>query len=130
MTARPAPELAARVGRALDGVADPCLAAAGIDGSIVDLGLVQAVRADEAGAVEVEVALTEVGCAFTHHLLDAVWRTVQSVDGVRAVEVRPVWTWTPEQMTGELAGRLRHRSEALPALLGDRGRRHLPVLTS
>ena len=40
---------------ALDTVKDPCMGAAGLDLSIVDLGLVYGVEVDEGGAVNVEM---------------------------------------------------------------------------
>lgn len=113
-----------RVAVALDGVADPCLAAAGIPGSVVDLGLVQDVREPAPGVVEVDLALTEVGCAFTHHLVDAVERTVSAVEGVQRVQVAPVWTWEPGHARPALRADLRARAERLPEQLGPR----LPVL--
>lgn len=124
----PDPVLAARVGAALGTIADPCLDAAGIKGSIIDLGLVQDIRADQAGQVEVDLSLTEMGCAFTHHLLDAVWTTARAVSGVRQVEVSPIWTWAPDQMVESLEVELRQRSAVLPQVLGD-GRRSLPLFT-
>lgn len=122
----PDPELAARVGAALGTIADPCLDAAGINGSIVDLGLVQDIRADRAGRVEVDLSLTEIGCAFTHHLLDRVWTTVLAVQGVEQAEVSPIWTWATEQMAAPLAAELRARSAVLPQILGTRA---LPLIT-
>lgn len=129
----PAPELARRVGQALAAIADPCLAAAGIPGSIVELGLVQDVRAEASGRVEVDLSLTEMGCAFTHHLLDAVWTAVEGAEGVTEVEVRSVWTWEPDQIDPSLEGRIRERAAALPEVLGGRAvpaHRRLPVLTA
>jgi metal-sulfur cluster biosynthetic enzyme len=120
MSAGPDPSLAAAVGAALDQIADPCLAAAGIRGSIVDLGLVQSVRADTDGDVVVELSLTEMGCAFTHHLLDRVWAAVEGLEGVHTATVTPIWTWTPAHMRDDLAGRLRQHAAALPDVLGRR----------
>lgn len=129
----PAPELASRVGRALGTIADPCLAAAGIAGSIVELGLVQDVRAEEGGRVQIDLSLTEMGCAFTHHLLDAVWTAVEAVEGVTEVEVTPVWTWEPDQIDACLEERIRERAAALPEVLGGAAvpaHRRLPVLAA
>lgn len=128
----PARELASRVAAALSAIADPCLAAAGIPGSITDLGLVQDVRADADGRVAVDISLTEMGCAFTHHLLDAVWTAVEGVEGVLAATVTPTWTWSPEQIRPPLATAIRERAEALPDQLGMQAvpaHRRLPVLT-
>ena len=126
--AAPDPRLTARVAQALSTIDDPCLAAAGIPGSITELGLIQDVRADEGGVVEVDISLTEMGCAFTHHLLDRVWNTVEAVDGVTSATVSPIWTWSPAQMGGALRARLDESTGALPDMLG--GHRRLPLLTS
>ncbi len=109
--------LETRVREALASVADPCLAAAGIGGSVLDLGLVQELRIDDAGRVGIDLSLTEVGCAFTHHLLDTVTRRVEAVDGVTSVTVVPTWTWRPEHMSEALGQRLRAGSAELPRLL-------------
>lgn len=109
--------LRAAVQVALRLVADPCLAAAGITGSIVDLGLVQDLRVGSDGRVEIDLSLTEMGCAFTHHLHDAVGRQVEAVPGVVNVAVIPTWTWRPEQMTPALSATLRDGAASLPRLL-------------
>lgn len=109
--------LEAGVREALASVADPCLAAAGIGGSVLDLGLVQDLRLDDAGRVEIDLSLTEMGCAFTHHLLDTVARRVEAVDGVTSVTVVPTWTWRREHMSDALGERLRASSAELPGLL-------------
>lgn len=125
------PGLATSVGRALGHIDDPCLAAAGLPGSIVDLGLVQNISADSRGAVDVTVALTEMGCAFTHHLIDRITRVAEAVEGVTAAHVTTVWTWTPEQMDAGLAQRLTAQSDLLESRLGPTSRlsARLPIVT-
>ncbi len=109
--------LEAAVRNALADIADPCLAAAGIPGSIIDLGLVQDLRVDVDGRVQIDLSLTEMGCAFTHHLLDAVTRQVTAVDGVIDVTVIPTWTWRPGHMSASLGAKLRSSTSALSGLL-------------
>jgi metal-sulfur cluster biosynthetic enzyme len=110
------------VNDALEHVADPCLAAAGVPASVVDLGLVQDVHVSGDGAVEVSLSFTEVGCAFTHHLVDAVLRAVEGAAGVTSATVTPVWTWQPGHTRPELVAELRQRTEALPLAIGTPGR--------
>lgn len=92
--------LEARVHRALAGVADPCMALSGLGLSIADLGLVRDVRVD-GGRVEVDVTFTEVGCAFSIRILDAVERAVRALEGVGEVTVTPVWRpgWSREDLS-------------------------------
>lgn len=127
----PDPALATRVAQALSAIEDPCLAAAGIPGSIIELGLVQDVRATDDGSVAVDISLTEMGCAFTHHLLQRVWDAVEAVEGVGEATVTPTWTWSPAQMADPLRARVASASAALPDALpmAAGGRRRLPVLT-
>jgi metal-sulfur cluster biosynthetic enzyme len=97
---------------ALDGVRDPCLSAAGLDLSIVDLGLVGEVRVD-GKSVNVEVTFTEPGCMFTHRIIANIEEMVTEA-GAEAVEVTPRWSpiWTEERMTRRGArafGEIRNR---------------------
>lgn len=97
----------ARVRTALDGVADPCMASAGLDLSVADLGLVCDVRV-EGRTVEVDLTFTELGCAFTHHLLDAVERAVDGVEGVEEVRITPVWLprWSRDRLSSRARSEL------------------------
>ena len=113
----PSTDVRAAVDTALCGVADPCLAAAGLGGSVRDLGLVQDVRVDDGGAVEIDLSFTEYSCAFTHHLVDAVERAASSVDGVTDVTVRPVWSWRPDHAQPQLRAALRENAARLPVML-------------
>lgn len=113
---------------ALEAVKDPCMGAAGLDLSIVDLGLVYGVEI-EAGAVNVEMTFTEIGCVFTHVIGTGVYDAVEALPGVESVELTPRWLpiWTEDRLN-ERASR---------ALSGNRGamlrklkRKSLPVTVS
>jgi metal-sulfur cluster biosynthetic enzyme len=88
------------VHEALDRVKDPCMQAAGLDLSILDLGLVYGVEAQEDGRVRIDMTLTELGCIFTHRIFGAVYDAVEALPGVKGVEVVPRWTpvWTEERL--------------------------------
>jgi metal-sulfur cluster biosynthetic enzyme len=105
------------VERALDTVLDPCMDLAGVPTSIVDLGLVRDVRVT-GGDVEVVITFTEMGCAFTHNVLDMVHERVEVLPGVESVRTTVDWspTWSPEDLLGparrtlaEAKARLRSR---------------------
>jgi metal-sulfur cluster biosynthetic enzyme len=87
------------VWRALDEVIDPCLAAAGHRISVVDLGLISRVDAMP-GAVEIGITFTEVGCPFTHRVIDQIESRVLGLRRFETVRVVPEWrpAWTPERM--------------------------------
>ncbi len=112
----------AAVDAALDTVPDPCMELAGAPTSIVELGLVRDVRVVD-GDVEVVVTFTEMGCAYTHAVLDMVHQRVEVLPGVRSVRTTVDWTptWSPEDLLGparqalaDAKGRLRSRG-AVPA---------------
>ena len=113
---------------ALEAVKDPCMGAAGLDLSIVDLGLVYGVEIED-GAVNVEMTFTEIGCVFTHVIGSEVYDAVEALPGVESVELTPRWLpiWTEDRLN-ERASR---------ALSGNRGamlrklkRKSLPVTAS
>jgi metal-sulfur cluster biosynthetic enzyme len=81
-------------------VPDPCAAAAGLDLSIVDIGLVYDVTVDQ-DRVEVALTFTELGCQFTHRIVADVTDSVRALDGVEAVRVRPCWSppWSPDRLS-------------------------------
>jgi metal-sulfur cluster biosynthetic enzyme len=115
-----AAEVEARILQALAGVEDPCMAAAGHDLSIIDLGLVRDIRVD-GSRVEVEVTFTEVGCAFTHHVMDGIHRACESVPGIDDVQVAPTWqpTWSRDFMNDRartVLGDARQRLSLLPTV--------------
>ncbi len=85
---------------ALGTVKDPCMVAGGHDLSILDLGLVYGLEAQEGGRVRVDMTLTEVGCIFTHRVFGDVYEAVEALPGVTEVEVVPHWTpvWPEERL--------------------------------
>jgi metal-sulfur cluster biosynthetic enzyme len=84
---------------ALDEVKDPCMQAAGLDLSIVDLGLVYDVTVEER-CVTVAITFTEIGCIFTHTIGVKVHDTVMALPGVEQVEISPRWLpiWTHDRL--------------------------------
>jgi metal-sulfur cluster biosynthetic enzyme len=92
---------------ALGTVGDPCVLAAGLELSVVDLGLIGGVEVDGAsGRVRVEITFTEVGCVFTHRVIANIEDALLAVPGVTHVEVMPRWApaWTEARMNAKAAG--------------------------
>jgi metal-sulfur cluster biosynthetic enzyme len=85
---------------ALDTVKDPCMEAAGLDLSVLDLGLVYGVEVQEDGRVRVDMTLTEIGCIFTHRVIGAAYDAVEALPETKEVEVVPRWApvWTEERL--------------------------------
>lgn len=113
---------------ALDTVKDPCMGAAGLDLSIVDLGLVYGVEVDD-GAVNVEMTFTEIGCVFTHVIGSGVHDAVGALPGVESVELTPCWLplWTEDRVNEKASKAL---SGNRSAMLEKMKRRSLPLATS
>jgi metal-sulfur cluster biosynthetic enzyme len=101
----PLPDSAA-VMAALGRVIDPEI---GI--SIVDLGLVNWLRIDSAGAVKVVIVLTVPGCPYVQDLGAQAAKEVLAVQGVRRVEVRmdPTLPWDPSRLSPEAKEQYRKR---------------------
>jgi metal-sulfur cluster biosynthetic enzyme len=93
-------ELAGRVLEALAAVPDPCMAFARLDISVRDLGLVRDVRV-HGDIVDVDLTFTELGCSFSHHLVEEVRTAVEAVEGVGEARVSPVFAplWSREEMS-------------------------------
>jgi len=110
---------------ALDMVKDPCMGAAGLDLSIVDLGFVYGVEVDEGGAVKVEMTFTEIGCVFTHVIGSGVYDAVGALPGVESVELTPRWLplWTEDRVNAKASKAL---SENRGAILQKMKHRSLP----
>ena len=88
---------------ALQSIRDPCLQAAGLDLSIVDLGLIGKVAA--AGSqVDLEITFTEPGCMFTHRIIAQI-HDVLAERGAEVVNVVPRWTpaWTDKRLSPRAA---------------------------
>jgi len=88
------------VRQALETVKDPCMVAGGLDLTIVDLGLVTDVAINDDN-IRIEITFTEVGCQFTHRVIDSIYTAVEAVSGEAEVQVVPQWNkaWTPEWMS-------------------------------
>jgi metal-sulfur cluster biosynthetic enzyme len=111
------------VREALDRVKDPCMQAAGLDLSILDLGLVYGVEVHEGGSVRVDLTLTELGCIFTHRVFGAVYDAVEALPGVKEVEVVPRWSpvWTPERLNQKATRALEGSRNAMFRVMKGRG---------
>lgn len=83
------------------------MAAAGLRLSITDLGLVRSVRIRGRHA-DVEVAFTEPGCPFSHHVLSAIYEALDDFTDIDSIQVRPSWSppWTPSDIVPEARERL------------------------
>lgn len=101
--------IVASVRKELDAIYDPCSLSAAMPVSIVDLGLVRSVTADEEGNVEVTVGATSPGCVLCPTVM---WRGVQEVvtkvDGVRSANLRvdTDFFWTPAAMNQDVRAAL------------------------
>jgi metal-sulfur cluster biosynthetic enzyme len=113
---------------ALDTVKDPCMGAAGLDLSIVDLGLIYGVEVDD-GAVNIELTFTEIGCVFTHVIGSEVYDAVGALPGVERVELTPSWLpiWTEDSLNDKASKAL---SGNRNAMLQKLKRRSLPLSAS
>ena len=112
---------------ALDTVKDPCMGAAGLDLSIVDLGLVYGVEV-AGGVVNVEITFTEIGCIFTHVISSEVYDAVGALDGVESVELTPRWLpiWTEDRLNEKASKAI---SGNRNAMLRKMKRKSFPVVT-
>ncbi len=83
---------------ALKGVYDPEI---GID--IVNLGLVYDVDIQDEGNVGIKMTLTTPGCPLGSTVQEAVKAVLESIDGVKNVDVQIVWDppWNPSMMSDE-----------------------------
>ncbi|MEQ8166412.1 MAG: metal-sulfur cluster assembly factor [Alphaproteobacteria bacterium] len=101
----------------LGGVADPCMAAVGLDLSVVDLGLIYDVDLDD-GHVSVTMTFTEIGCQFTHVVVSGSYDAIEALPGVASVKVVPCWEplWTEARLTEKAASALALSGVALHRL--------------
>lgn len=88
------------VERSLQAVIDPCMEAAGLGLSIVDLGLVRRISVTEA-TIAVELGLTEPGCGFTHALVTRIDDAIAAIAGEREIRTSFNWSdpWTEERLS-------------------------------
>lgn len=97
----------ADVMRTLDGIGDPCSAAAGAPGSIVEMGLVRSVTVDR-GIVGVDLWLTEPTCLMGPAFVRTARERIAGLPGVTTVDVviTSGLDWRPSDMRPEYAARL------------------------
>ncbi|GBD02799.1 hypothetical protein HRbin19_00068 [bacterium HR19] len=83
---------------ALKSVYDPEI---GLD--IVNLGLIYDLNVDDEGNVDIKMTLTTPGCPLTATIEEAVRAVLESIDGVKNVNVQIVWDppWNPSMMSEE-----------------------------
>ncbi len=91
-------DLTARVVEALKTVRDP-----EIPVNLIDLGLIYDLLVNKDGTVYVEMTLTAPSCPAAIQLPGDVERAVGTVEGVKDVRVKVVWTppWTQDRMSYE-----------------------------
>jgi metal-sulfur cluster biosynthetic enzyme len=113
----------AEIVAALDRVPDPCAAAAGLDLSIVDIGLVYDVTVADDG-IRITITFTELGCQFTHRVVTDVIDAVRALGWTGELRVQPCWSppWSPDRLSARAAealasARRTHPAQAGPVLL-------------
>ncbi|MET0233352.1 MAG: iron-sulfur cluster assembly protein [Kibdelosporangium sp.] len=116
MTAAPTQ---AEVVAALGQVPDPCASAAGLDLSIMDIGLVYDVTV-AADGIDITITFTELGCQFTHRVVTDVIDAVRALDWTGELRVRPCWSppWSPDRLSARAAEALASTRRAYPAQAG------------
>jgi metal-sulfur cluster biosynthetic enzyme len=92
--------LESRIMDALASISDPCMAAAALPMSIVELGLIESVRVG-AGEIAVRVMFTEVGCPFTHRVMNSIISVIEDLAPGHQVVVEPIWSepWTENRLS-------------------------------
>lgn len=88
------------VWQALDQIADPCQHAVGYPLSIVDLGIVNGVQAED-GVVTVSLTFTEPLCTFGFRIIQDIEDHLVKLPGVRAarVSIVPFPLWEPSRLS-------------------------------
>ncbi|MEO1247616.1 MAG: iron-sulfur cluster assembly protein [Pseudomonadota bacterium] len=94
-------------------VIDPCMEAAGLNLSLVDLGIVRSVEVQD-DRISIQLGLTEPGCGFTHALVTKVEDSIAELKCRQALDLSFNWQqpWTEEMMTDvgrEVFGNARRR---------------------
>jgi metal-sulfur cluster biosynthetic enzyme len=114
--------LSAKIWGVLDRVKDPCMQAAGLDISLVGLGIIKNVAVDDA-SVTVTLGLTEPGCGFTHILMTHVEDAIKPLVAPRPLTVAFDWknAWHEDLMAPEARSvfdAARRRSGPMMARIG------------
>jgi ring-1,2-phenylacetyl-CoA epoxidase subunit PaaD len=109
---RPRPELEARAWQVLGEVQDPEIPVL----SVVDLGVIRHVRADDAGTLEIGLAPTYSGCPATAVIRASVIAALRAAgfDPVTVVEVLSP-PWTSDWLSADGRRKLEHYGIAPPA---------------
>ena len=109
-------ELRERIGELLNGIVDPCSAAAGAPAGLVEMGLIRTLEVaegDDGLEVTVVVRVTHPSCMMAPVFLAQVQNLVHELPGVGAIHASldTGFDWTPNDMTPEYRERLsRHRA--------------------
>ncbi|WP_036221679.1 metal-sulfur cluster assembly factor [Mesoaciditoga lauensis] len=92
-----------KVMEALKAVIDPEI---GLD--VVSLGLVYEVNISEEGNVNVKMTMTTPGCPLVGMITEDAKNILESLEGVKSVNVELVWDppWTPDMIEPEVRARL------------------------
>ncbi len=71
--------------------------------SIVDMGLIVAVKLGDDGVARIRLTYTAMGCPATEMIEGDIHARLMRVEGVRTVEVEVVWepVWTKQRLTAE-----------------------------
>jgi metal-sulfur cluster biosynthetic enzyme len=113
--------LVPRVYEALHAVIDPCSVTACAPISVVDMGMVMDVTADEAGAVHITMRPTSAMCTMIAGIMKGVEEHIGALEGVSRVEVSLLGgeVWTEADMT--------ERGRSVLAARRDRSKREVTV---
>lgn len=85
-----------RVQAALEDVIDPCSVTAGSPLSVVDMGMITGLRADDEGRVRIGMRATSAMCTMIAGIMKVAEDRISQVEGVTSVDVTlqsgPMWT--------------------------------------
>ncbi|MFK0683099.1 metal-sulfur cluster assembly factor [Ochrobactrum sp. BD67] len=75
--------------------------------NLIDLGMIYSIDIQNGGVVDISMTTTTPGCPAAGFLTDAVRASVESVEGVRAVNVELTYEpeWIPEMAAPEVQAR-------------------------
>lgn len=75
--------------------------------NLIDLGMIYSIDIQNGGVVDISMTTTSPGCPAAGFLTDAVRASVESVEGVRAVNVELTYEpeWIPEMAAPEVQAR-------------------------
>jgi metal-sulfur cluster biosynthetic enzyme len=108
MDSTPTPE---QIRELLNGIVDPCSAAAGAPGGLTDMGLVRSVEVQpgpDGVTVRVALGITEPGCMMSYPFQASARERLETLPGVVNIEVTLDTTleWTEAELSPEYAARL------------------------